>query len=66
MTLEMYTFEDADGHTVEFTTRDIEEAKRYARENKLKLIAQIFEWSESELVEDNTPPKKRRRPRRKT
>ncbi len=54
MRLEMYSFEDSHGVEQSFTTRDIEEAKTYARKYKLRLIANIYEWSETELVEDHT------------
>lgn len=59
--VEVYGFEDADGTESGFTTRDIEEARRYARSNNLKLIAYIFEFAATELVEDNTKKKGRRR-----
>jgi hypothetical protein len=65
MNLEMYTFEDGDGHTVEFTTQNFQEAKEYAITHSLKLIANTYEFSDSEVLADYTPPKKRRRPRRK-
>jgi hypothetical protein len=52
--VEIYSFEDRDGVESTFTTRVIAEAKRFARENNLKLIANVFEFADSELVEDNT------------
>lgn len=65
MTIEVYTFENADGDEWGFfTTQELEEARSYARENKLRLIANTFEWTDSELLEDHTP--RRRRNRRRT
>jgi hypothetical protein len=62
MTIEVYCFEDADGNAVDyFTTQDIEGARRYAIQNGYAIIARTFEFSDSELVEDYRPKKKRRR-----
>jgi hypothetical protein len=62
MMIEVFCFEDADGNAVDyFTTRDIEEARRYAIANGYAIIARIFEYADSELVEDYRPKKKRRR-----
>jgi hypothetical protein len=55
MDIEVYTFEDADGAEQGYTTNDIAEAKRFARHHRLRLIANTFEWTDSELLEDNTP-----------
>lgn len=53
--IEVYAFENADGESAtDWTTQDIDEAKTYAREHKFKLIARIYEYADSELVEDNT------------
>lgn len=47
-TLTLYTFEDADGREYgTFTTQDYAEAKGYAAEQKLRLIANEYEWSEA-------------------
>jgi hypothetical protein len=47
-TLELYSFEDADGNeSGTFTTREIEEAKQYAQDNGLRVIANVYEWSEA-------------------
>lgn len=55
MRLEVYVFEDADGNEFgTFTTQNIEEAKQYARGNKLRIIARVFEYADSEMVEDYT------------
>jgi hypothetical protein len=56
MTIEVYTFEEYDGSPTGFQTTDISEARKYARDNKLRLIANIYEFSDSELIEDNTEP----------
>jgi hypothetical protein len=62
MNIEIYCFEDADGNSVDyFTTQNIEAARRYAIDNGYALIARMFEYSDSELVEDYRPKKKRRR-----
>lgn len=53
----VYSFEDKDGNEFgSFTTQDYEEAKRYAAEGRLKVIANEYEWSESFPLEDYTPP----------
>jgi hypothetical protein len=52
--IEVYTFEDKDGAEQGYVTQDIEEARRYARRYQLRLIANEYEWSDSELVEDHT------------
>lgn len=52
--IERYVFEDKNGHMDNFSTFDINEAKTYARDNSKRLIAQVFECTDSELVEDYT------------
>jgi len=54
MDVEVYTFEDADGVESGWHTMDAQEARDYARERGLKWIANRFEFTDSELVEDNT------------
>lgn len=55
MSVEVYAFEDREGNSVsDFTTMDPREAKEFAMENKCCWIARIFEFSDSELVEDFT------------
>jgi hypothetical protein len=55
MSIEVYAFEDKDGNEDgTFTTRDIEEAKRHARKDRLRMMARVFEYTDSELVEDNS------------
>ena len=52
MSIEVYVFEDKEGNSVcDWTTQDIEEARQFAREEKCRIIARIFEFSDSELVE---------------
>lgn len=67
--IEVYTFEDRDGNEFgTFTTRDIREAKEYARKYGLRIVARIFEYVDSELVEDYTDadaPAAESRPRRR-
>jgi hypothetical protein len=55
MTIEVYSFERAEGEPFgSFTTQDITEAQEYARTNGLRIIANVYEWSDSELIEDYT------------
>ena len=54
MQVELYAFEDENGELDTYTTFNVNEAREYAKQNKRKLIAQIFEYSDSELVEDYT------------
>jgi hypothetical protein len=49
MEIEVYTFKDKDGQEFgTYFTQDIEEAKEYARDNKLRVIANTFVWDDSE------------------
>ncbi len=54
MNIEVYSFEGADGTPDGYMTQDIEKARAHAREHNLKLIANTFEFVDSELVEDHT------------
>lgn len=54
MTIEVYSFENKEGVPHDFTTQDADQARVYAQENGLKWIANIYEFSDSELVEDYT------------
>ena len=56
-TIEMYGFEDEDGETVGhgWMSFDIQEAREYARSNRLALIAYEYEYADSSLVEDYRP-----------
>ena len=59
MTVTVYTFEDEDGSEQVWTTQNPVEARDYARLNQLKMIANEYEYSDSEVVEDFTPKRKR-------
>lgn len=60
--LTLYTLEDADGNEVgTFSTQDPYEASVYAREYRLKMIANEYEFSDSDVVEDHTGKPKARR-----
>jgi hypothetical protein len=54
MTIIVYTFErKGEGKGgFGFTTQDYQEAECYARENRLLLIENEFEWADSGLVRD--------------
>jgi hypothetical protein len=55
--IEVYAFEDRDGNeSGSFTTTDIDAAKKHAREHGLRLMARIYKYADSEMVEDNTVP----------
>lgn len=55
MTIEVYSFQDADGDAAtDWTTQNVTEAKDYARTHGYRLIANIYEWVDSEMVEDHT------------
>jgi len=52
MQISVYTFEDKDGNEFgAYQTQDFEEAKRYAQEGSLRVIENVFEWSEAIPVE---------------
>jgi hypothetical protein len=50
-TLILYTFEGDDGKQ-DWNTMDYEEAREYASKYGYKIIANTYEWTDSELVED--------------
>jgi hypothetical protein len=52
--VELYVFEDSEGCLDTFTTFDSIEARDYASRNSRKMIAQIYEYTDSEVVEDFT------------
>jgi len=55
MSVEIYTFEDADGNSfTDWETQDMGEARAFAQEHQLRLIANTYEWSDSEMIEDYT------------
>jgi hypothetical protein len=56
----VYTFEVADGQTLQYPdgelwTRNYQEADSHARKMGYMLIANNYEWEDTELVEDYTP-----------
>ena len=52
--VERYLFEDAEGIEQGFATFDADEARHYAQQNNLRVIAHTYEWSDSEVVWDYT------------
>lgn len=54
MDLTVYTFEDANGAADSWTTMEYDDAKRYAYQWNLRIIANTYEWSDSEPLEDYT------------
>ena len=50
--IERYTVEKANGEPTDFETIDIEEARDFAREIKGIVIARIYEYTDSEMVDD--------------
>lgn len=54
-TIEVYAFEDADGHEFGgFTTTDVAEAREYAMRHGLRIIALVYEFEDSAVIEDYT------------
>lgn len=56
MSITVYSFEDRDGPSGSYTTQDYREAKEFARKNNLRVIANEYEWVDSEMVDDFTVP----------
>lgn len=56
MNVELYSFEDAYGCEQVYTTFKIDDARQHAVKWGLKLIANTFEFSDSEVIEDHTEP----------
>lgn len=54
-TITLYTFEDAAGAPDSYSTQDYAEARDRAKRYSLRLIANDYEWADSELLEDYTP-----------
>lgn len=53
MTIEVYSFEDANGTEFgSFTTTSPDEAKRYAASNRLRVRANTYEYTDSEIVNE--------------
>lgn len=53
MDITLYSFEDEIGCESDFTTRDFQEAQKYARQAGYLLIENTFEWADSAPVEDH-------------
>lgn len=60
MTVTVYTFENAAGPFGSYTTMNLDEATEYGRNNALKVIANEYEFTDSELVADFTADRKSR------
>ena len=54
MAIALYGFEDAEGNPQTFTTFNASEAREYAQKYGLRWIVNIYEWQDSDLVEDFT------------
>lgn len=55
MTITVYSFEDRDGNEHGcFTTQDYKEALSYASRYRLRIVANDFEWSDREFLDDFT------------
>ena len=52
MSIEVYTFRDAQDREQTFTTQNASEARTHAQEQKLMLIANTYVFDESEVVQD--------------
>lgn len=52
MTITVYTFERGGYEYGSFTTQSYQEAREYARANRCRIIANEFEWSDSEPLDD--------------
>lgn len=52
----VYTFEDSDGNEVSggFHTQNYADAKAYGLSGGYRVIANTFEWADSEMVDDFT------------
>lgn len=54
MDIEVYTLEDAEGNEQMFESQDYKEARDRAENEKLRVIANVYEWSDSYMVNDFT------------
>ena len=52
MSITVFTFQNGAGDEDTFTTQNVAEANEYARENKRAMIANTYEFDDSEMVED--------------
>lgn len=51
MTITVYTFHKGGDEYGSFTTQDYREAQEYARRNRCVIIANEFEWADSERLD---------------
>lgn len=60
--LTLYTFDNADGDPDSFSTMNFDEAKTYARTNKLNIFENTYEWQEAVPVfgHDFTVPERQK------
>jgi len=56
MTITVYTFEDANGED-SFSTQDAREAKEYGARYGYRVLANEYEWADSDVAWDFTPAK---------
>lgn len=52
--MEVYTFENADGVSDNYSTQNPTEARERGERYGLRVIANIYEWADSEMVWDFT------------
>jgi hypothetical protein len=50
--VELYTFEDEDGTETGYSTFSAQEAKEHGRKYHLRVIANDYEWQDSEVAWD--------------
>ena len=55
MSLFVYTFEEADGTESTWSTQDPREAQDHGRKHGLAVIANEYEWADSEIAWDFRP-----------
>lgn len=54
MSIERYTCESGKGVREDWDTEDIDDAREFAQEHHMRLIALIYQFSDSEMIEDYT------------
>lgn len=54
MDVTLYTFEDSEGGEDTYSTFRASEAEDYAKKYHMRIIANEYEWSDSEVVADYT------------
>ena len=53
-TITLYTFEDVDGTESTYTESDVDKAQMHARDFDLRVIANEYEWADSQVIFDFT------------